>query len=836
MLSYISLFSSAGVGCHGLKNVGFDCAATVELIERRINVQKANNKCSDESGYICGDLTDESVQSQLRRQASSYCSRKKVTNIDLIIATPPCQGISVANHKKNNREIVRNSLVLESLKIIDELQPKYFILENVRGFLKAACLDTDGTSKSIFDALQRHLFETYRFSSRVVNFKDFGSKSSRTRTLVIGVRRDIKDCSPEQLFPDKKPVTPLGDVIGHLPRLEEMGKFNSDDYLHSFRPYKKHMEPWIAATKYGMSAFDNEPAHLKPHQVKDGEIVVNKSKNSDKYKRQKWEDVGPCIHTRNDCLPSQNTIHPEDNRVFSIRELMLMMTIPDDFQWLPSGEEPVDDSSFLQFHKKHDVNIRQCIGEAVPTSIFSAIAEKIKATEDQKRLSKSKINELVDSYSLQEQSNLHQFIVENPEQLNFQSLMMICEVSNANRQANAAYYTRQDSCFDIINELPDFSRRRLRILEPSVGIGNFLYAIAAKYFDKEVIVDCVDIDEASLETCALLAERYLPRNVELNFIHSNYLTCENLNAGGYDLVIGNPPYKEASKEELENYRPQFVNQKTKNLFNFFIEKSLQLSSCVALIIPKTFLDSPQYAETRAIARKKAINAIVDFGETAFDVKIETIGLVVSTNTNTNSLVHVYSHRLSQHSYKEQTYITNTGFDAWLIYRNSEFDRVATTMSFGKFSVFRDRQISKAVLKNAGEYRVIKSKNIGDNKIIYTDDDKYIEYDEKLSVFKFLNQQVLLVPNLTYNPRAAWLPKGCIPDGSAAILVPSAQVTDEQIEYFSSTEFREFYQIARNYSTRSMNIDNSSVKYFGIKESQSINVSHSDQQAAFELAL
>ena len=57
--TYISLFSCAGVGCFGFKKAGFECIATNELIERRLNVQKYNNKCRFESGYICDDITTE---------------------------------------------------------------------------------------------------------------------------------------------------------------------------------------------------------------------------------------------------------------------------------------------------------------------------------------------------------------------------------------------------------------------------------------------------------------------------------------------------------------------------------------------------------------------------------------------------------------------------------------------------------------------------------------------------------------------------------------------------------------------------------------------------------
>ena len=51
-LTYISLFSSAGIGCYGFKMEGYECIATNELIERRLYIQKVNKKCKYDSGYI----------------------------------------------------------------------------------------------------------------------------------------------------------------------------------------------------------------------------------------------------------------------------------------------------------------------------------------------------------------------------------------------------------------------------------------------------------------------------------------------------------------------------------------------------------------------------------------------------------------------------------------------------------------------------------------------------------------------------------------------------------------------------------------------------------------
>ncbi|MBY7703933.1 DNA cytosine methyltransferase [Vibrio harveyi] len=66
--TYISLFSSAGVGCYGFKMENFECIATSELIERRLNIQKINNKCKYDSGYVLGDITSPLIKKQIYNQ------------------------------------------------------------------------------------------------------------------------------------------------------------------------------------------------------------------------------------------------------------------------------------------------------------------------------------------------------------------------------------------------------------------------------------------------------------------------------------------------------------------------------------------------------------------------------------------------------------------------------------------------------------------------------------------------------------------------------------------------------------------------------------------------
>jgi len=71
--------------------------------------------------------------------------------------------------------------------------------------------------------------------------------------------------------------------------------------------------------------------------------------------------------------------------------------------------------------------------------------------------------------------------------------------------------------------------------------------------------------------------------------------------------------------------------------------------------------------------------------------------------------------------------------------------------------------------------------------------------------------------MTYYPRVMQKPKGVIVNGSVAILIPKRMLipTEHQLKFLCSETFKKYYQIARNYQTRSLNIDSVSVKFFGL---------------------
>ncbi|MFD3408902.1 DNA cytosine methyltransferase [Aquirufa sp. HETE-83D] len=826
-ITYISLFSSAGIGCFGFKQNGFECIATNEILSKRLKIQAYNHKCKYETGYLDGDISTTEIKEKLFAEINRWQKLHKISTPDVIIATPPCQGMSVANHKKNE-ELSRNSLVVESIKITKEVNPKFFIFENVRAFLTTTCTDTDGLEKPIEEAIKLNLGGHYNILFKVVNFKDYGANSSRTRTLVIGVRKDLQHCSPYDLFPAKQNPQTLRKLFTGLEELNEMGEISETDIFHSFREYNSHMLPWIETLKEGQSAFENTDEKRIPHQIKEGKMVVNESKNGDKYARWYWDKEGPCIHTRNDILASQNTVHPAENRVFSIRELMLMMSIPADFQWTNQPVENLNSLSVLEkkaFLKKEELNIRHCIGEAVPTGVFNNIAKRVKEVLSQKFINAVEISAVIKKEELSQTGNLLSFINAEFKNYGLENIFQIAEYANASRQENSAYFTRKDIAFSVVKDLPALKgKKKIRILEPSVGIGNFIPLLVEKYKDKdEVIFDLVDLDSNSIAVLKNILEKLkIPQKFKFNFIHADFLT--HAFSVKYDLVVGNPPYRKVTNNPalLSLYKSNLRNTETNNLFSFFIEKALSLGKFVSLIVPKSLINSPEFNITRTMLTEQNLLKISDYGEKGFKgVKIETISFLLETAPKKQSeSILIESYITETVEEKRKSYLLSNEFPYWLIYRNDEFDQICNKMKFDIFQSFRDRQITKQITQESGRIRVLKSRNIGSNQVLELENyDCYIDDTENLAVAKFLNQEgIVMIPNLTYYPRASFLPQNTIVDGSVALLTlknGSRLPTEKDLAYYGSKEFEKFYRVARNYGTRSLNIDNNSVFFFGL---------------------
>lgn len=791
----ISLFSSGGIGDFGLKQAGFRTLATAELLPKRLEIQRLNNIADDDSGYICGDLNNPQVLNKVLSQAEKHTSTTGQP-VTLVTATPPCQGMSVANHKKSD-ELARNSLVVRSIEIVSSVQPLVFVFENVPAFLKTECTGSDGVNRPIEAEIERTLGKDYEYYSRTLQLHQFGSPSSRKRSITIGVRNDVLWATPLDLFPSESPASSLEELIGHLKPLGNPQEFDREDIWHAFRPYKEHMRSWISATPEGESAFDNEDSANRPHRIINGVRVDNVRKNGDKYRRVPWDSIPPCVHTRNDILASQNTVHPRDDRVFSIRELMLMMGLTEDFQWVSDLEvqAAVTDEDIQKLLKRHAPNIRQCLGEGVPAPIFRKIGENI-------------VNHLLSQSTIKSGR-----VKRNPLSAPITTAQKAAytEIDANRKKANAAYYTQPLPAFAVLKRVWQGVRetnKNIKVLEPSVGSGVFV-TVLSQLIDKESVdLTVVDIDSIAIRNIKSLSAEVRNKFSNIQSINENYLNIDF--ESPFDFAIGNPPFGRGPKSENAKWGDSF------EIADQFFRKTITEAEKVALVFPKAILHSQGYQNLRdALLDKGDLHSILDFGELAFpDAKVETIGIHLQ-KISTNDSVFIKSWPLNRARQVQQSYIADPSFPSWVIYRDSKFDHVIENSKTGRLSAWRDRSLSRKKGTKTGPYVVFRGKNVGTDGFIVRSSEDY-RVDQQLGeavrtkVDSLSGNVRLLVPNLSYYPRAVEFPNDpmAIPEGSCAVLYGDLRPDEAKrvVKFASTSAYSDFYRIACNFATRSINVD------------------------------
>ncbi len=437
------------------------------------------------------------------------------------------------------------------------------------------------------------------------------------------------------------------------------------------------------------------------------------------------------------------------------------------------------------------------------------------------------ISKIISDNALYHREDVKKFIEMNSENLSLTELSRIAELVNNGRVETSAYYTDETVLEEIYKYLPEINKEEIRVLEPSVGVGNFLQLIIDKYSNaKKLIIEVNDIDEKSLDLLKLLNKyREIPKNVEIIYHNEDYLgQLNSFSTEKYDLVIGNPPFSKINRKSgLKIYSSLFDDKYSKNLASFFIQKSICIGEHVVMVMPKYFLNTQDFKHARDIVAQNKIDYILDFGEKGFQgVLIETITLVLNTTAKSDTTTCVSLSKNIENTLNQKK-LTDNMYPSWLLYRNDFFESIASKMKFGVFSVFRDRQLTNSNMKKSGEVRVLKSRNIlrdGSGIESIKNYDCFINFDDvqKYTVGKYLNRDdVFLAPNMTYYPRVIRKPKDTLVNGSVAILEPKndIEITDEHLSFLCSKHFEKFYAIARNYSTRSLNIDANSVYFFGL---------------------
>lgn len=225
----IDLFSGAGGLSLGFEQAGFDIAAAVEIDPIHAAIHELN---FPHTKVICRSVADLSGD-DIREHAK--IGRRA---IDVVFGGPPCQGFSLIGHRI--LEDPRNSLVMHFLRLVRELRPRTFVMENVPGML------TGGHTQVLDELVAGFRAAGYRVRMPVEtrNAAHFGVPQDRRRLFVLGARGDAR--LPEYPSPTTR-FTPNGtrelalhflracptveDAIGDLPNIEEFDSLVKDDVL-----------------------------------------------------------------------------------------------------------------------------------------------------------------------------------------------------------------------------------------------------------------------------------------------------------------------------------------------------------------------------------------------------------------------------------------------------------------------------------------------------------------------------------------------------------------------------------------------------------------------------
>ena len=346
----IDLFSGCGGSAWGFKVAGFAIKAAVE-IDKIASESFSEN--FPETTIINDDIRRVTGKYLLKSSGIKSGDRNRL----IILACPPCQGFSTARRNEQRQTDPRNILILEFVRLVKEIKPIAFVLENVPGLAK-------GIGQSVFqDAINQLSDIGYRMTDpKVLEAADYGVPQKRRRLVVIGTRvKGLRLTLPEPTHQrpnstDRKlpPWKTVRDTIFKLPRISA-GARNTGDSLHITASLSElNLERLKNTPKDGGSRMAwPEQLKLKCHKSVTG--------YTDVYGRMHWDSPSSTITGGCAMISKGRFGHPEQNRAISLREAAKFQTFPDSFNFTGNFGE-----------------IAKQIGNAVPSLLAQKIAEALR--------------------------------------------------------------------------------------------------------------------------------------------------------------------------------------------------------------------------------------------------------------------------------------------------------------------------------------------------------------------------------------------------------------------------------------------------------------------------
>lgn len=342
-MNCIDLFSGAGGLSYGFQSAGFNVLLGIDNDAKALETFKLNHH---KSKTICGDITKITYENDIK----PLIGDKK---IDVIIGGPPCQGMSLSGFRKLDDP--RNKLYLSYIRLVDEIRPEAFVIENVPGLVSLF----DGQIK---DSIMEKFTEMgYNICYQIMCAADYGVPQNRRRVVFVG----FKDGTTFEFPPKKEEIVTCEMALSDLPPLiDELG---TDDgviyYTEPQNPYQRLMRQRSMLVRNHLAAQHSE-------QVKHIISLVPAGGNykdlPEEYRDTRHFHVAWTRFPADKPAPTIDTghrhhFHYKYNRVPTVRECARIQSFPDDFIFLGNKTQ--------QFRQ---------VGNAVPPLMAQAIAEQLK--------------------------------------------------------------------------------------------------------------------------------------------------------------------------------------------------------------------------------------------------------------------------------------------------------------------------------------------------------------------------------------------------------------------------------------------------------------------------
>lgn len=355
----VDLFSGAGGLSLGFEQAGFDVVAAVEVDPVHAAVHSFNfPNCAT----ICEDATQLTGVDIIERVGR---------NVDVIVGGAPCQGFSLMGQRALDDP--RNNLVKHFLRIVLEVQPSVFVLENVKGL-------TLGKHRAFLDEIVEEASAVgYEIVMpwQVLNAREYGVPQDRQRLFLIGVKRGMQ--LPRYPIPlGSGAAVTCGDALGDLPDAERFksllatdevrtnGYGNLSSYAAEMRcispdswryGYRRKWDPNLLTSSLRTS-------HTEISRSRFADTEEGKVEPISRLFKLSKEGISNTLRAGTDsargAFTSPRPIHYKYDRCVTVREMARLHGFPDWFRFHPT--------------KWHGA--RQ-IGNAVPPPLARVVAEQI---------------------------------------------------------------------------------------------------------------------------------------------------------------------------------------------------------------------------------------------------------------------------------------------------------------------------------------------------------------------------------------------------------------------------------------------------------------------------